>query len=71
MKFPECSPYEKNEINDSKLLFINPAYFMQNWLEQSKPSHIVLYNHFLEDKNVIDVLEKYNYKEVRNIPKVI
>jgi hypothetical protein len=64
MKFPECSPYEVNPISDSKLLFINPSYFMQTWLEKYNPSHIVVYNQFLRDEKVVNVLNEYNFAEV-------
>jgi len=65
IKFPTCSPYEENEINDSKLLFINPSYFIHNWVQEYQPSHVVLYSEFLENEQVVQTLKENNFAEVK------
>ena len=64
MNFPECSPYEPNPIHDSKLLFINPSFLLNSYIEKHRPSHLVLYSQFLDDSQVRSVLEKSGFKEV-------
>jgi len=63
IKFPTCSPFEKNDINDSKLLFINPSYFIHDWITKYQPSHLVLYNSFLENDLVVQTLQQNNFIE--------
>jgi len=65
ISFPECSPYEENPINDSKLLFVNPEYFIYNSLLKYKPSHILIYNSLLQDEKVQRLLKKNSYKEIQ------
>lgn len=65
MRFPGCSPYEESEINDSTSLFLDSDYFIERWLNEYKPTHVVLYNQFLRDGNAGQILEDLNYKEVK------
>jgi len=63
IRFPTCSPFEEKNINDSKLLFINPSYFIYDWIEKYQPSHVVLYNSFLENEKVVQTLQQNNFIE--------
>ena len=66
MKFPDCSPSFETYVPENKQLFLNPRRFIMNWVEEYKPSHIVMITPFFMDEDIRkELLVTRGYKVIR------
>ena len=64
MRFPDCSPFKGLKVNENRRLFINPPYFMNKWIKEHDPSHLVVDNRVLLNQETESLLQYHNFTEV-------